>query len=166
MKLIRIAAIAAALGVVSGAAAQTATSTGTVIERIEAGSEGNVTIDIPQSVIEQLDRPEPKPQQSRPALRPGINKINGYRIQVFGDGINQRGLENRARARGNAIVAKFPKYRGQVYTVSSAPNWYTRIGNFRTQQEASAALGELKRAFPNIANEMRVVKSQIIVIGR
>jgi hypothetical protein len=61
-------------------------------------------------------------------------------------------------------VAKFPKYRGQVYSFSSSPNWYTRIGNFRTSAEASAALQEIKRAFPQFASEMRVVKSQIVII--
>ena len=104
--------------------------------------------------------------QTQPSLKPGINKLDGFRIQVFSDGSNQRTLEARARARGNAIVAKFPKYRGQVYSYSSAPNWYTRIGNFRTQAEASAALAELKSAFPSLRTEMRIVKSQIIIIAR
>lgn len=107
-----------------------------------------------------------KANEDKVQIKPGINKIQGYRIQVFADGSNQRTLEARARARSNAIIAKFPKYRGQIYSFSSAPNWYTRIGNFRTQEDASAALAELKRAFPGIGNEMRVVRSQIIVIGR
>ena len=73
-------------------------------------------------------------------------------------------LEARAKARGSAILAKLPKYRGQVYTYSSSPNWYTRVGNFRTNAEASAALTEMKKAFPNFASEMRIVKCQIVVI--
>lgn len=93
-----------------------------------------------------------------------VQKLSGYRIQVFSDGRNPATLQARARARGNAIVARFPKYRGQVYSHSSAPNWYTRIGNFKTQEEASEALAELKKAFPNFAGEMRVVKSQITII--
>lgn len=94
----------------------------------------------------------------------GVHKMDGYRIQVFSDGRDPKTLQARARARGNAIVAKFPKYRGQVYSFSSSPNWYTRVGNFRTSQEASAALAELKRAFPSFAGEMRVVKSPITII--
>lgn len=96
----------------------------------------------------------------------GINKLSGFRIQVFSDGRNPATLQARARARGNAIVARFPKYKGQVYSFSSSPNWYTRIGNFQTAQEASAALAELKRAFPNFAAEMRVVKSPIVIIKK
>ena len=93
-----------------------------------------------------------------------VQKRQGYRIQVFSDGRNPSTLQVRAQARGNAIIAKFPKYRGQVYSFSSAPNWYTRIGNFRTQEEANKALMELKRAFPAFSAEMRVVKSQITLI--
>ncbi len=81
-------------------------------------------------------------------MKTGINKLSGFRIQVFSDGRNQHTLEARAKARGSAILAKFPKYRGQIYTYSSSPNWYTRV----------------KKAFPNYASEMRVVKCQIVVI--
>lgn len=135
------------------------------VERIERESLGNVTLDIPDVILENILKEEDHSQQREGhALRPGINKLSGYRVQVFSDGRNQHSLESRAKARGSAVVAKFPKYRGQVYSHSSSPNWYTRIGNFRTQQEASAALAELKRAFPQFASEMRVVKSQIVII--
>ena len=135
------------------------------VERISVESMGNVVIDIPDNILQNILKEEQAaPKHSEPVLRPGINTMSGYRIQVFSDGHNQHSLESRARARGNAIVAKFPKYRGQVYSYSSSPNWYTRVGNFRSSSEASAALSELKRAFPQFAAEMRVVKSQIVVI--
>lgn len=135
------------------------------VEKIIEESNGNVTIDMSESLLNRLLQQEE--HRSTPAtgnLRPGINKLNGYRIQVFSDGRNQHSLEQRAKSRGNAIAAKFPKYRGQVYSFSSSPNWYTRVGNFRTSAEASSALAELKRAFPQFASEMRVVKSQIVII--
>lgn len=166
LKRILICAMAGML--VIPAMAQTLPDTETPlnpVEKIESESSGNITIDIPESLLEKILAPEEqKPNQNTPNLRRGINKLSGFRIQVFSDGRNQHSLEQRARARGNAIAAKFPKYRGQVYSFSSAPNWYTRIGNFRTSGEASAALAELKRAFPQFAKEMRVVKSQIVVI--
>lgn len=156
---------AVAGGVWLPAAAQTAVSPGeSVIERIMSTSNGSVEIDIPVDILELMMREDVKTQTGQPNLRPGINKLSGYRIQVFSDGSNQRGLEAKARSRGNAVASRFPKYRGQVYTYSSSPNWYTRVGNFRTQQEAAAALAELKRAFPSIAGEMRIVKSQIVII--
>lgn len=136
-----------------------------VVERIERESNGNVHIDIPDNLLDQILRGEKEAiKKETQTLRPGINKTQGYRVQVFSDGRNQHSLESRARARGNAIVARFPKYRGQVYSYSSSPNWYTRIGNFQTQAEASNALVELKRAFPQFAAEMRIVKSQIVII--
>lgn len=139
------------------------------IERIVEESEGNVEILISQELIDKiLKTPTSHKKTStgsgRPAIRPGINKMSGYRIQVFADGRNQASLEARAKSRGAAISARLPKYRGQVYTFSSSPNWYTRVGNFRSQSEANEALSELRSAFPSFANEMRVVKCQIVVI--
>lgn len=136
------------------------------IEAIVAESDSLIQIDIPEGIMNNLLKEEEvqHKQTGNTRLKPGINKIDGYRIQVFSDGRNQGSLESRAKARGNAIVARFPKYRGQMYTFSSAPNWYTRIGNFRTQAEASSALAEIKRAFPQYAAEMRVVKSKIVVV--
>lgn len=133
-----------------------------VIERIQSESNGNVIIDIPENLVELILHTSKKEQMQD--LKPGINKLTGYRIQVFSDGRNQHTLEARAKARGSAILAKFPKYRGQIYTYSSSPNWYTRVGNFRTNADANAALAELKRAFPGYSSEMRVVKSQIVVV--
>lgn len=136
-----------------------------VVSRIEQQSGGNVEIEIPESILELiLTVPEPQKHGNSQNVKPGINKLNGYRIQVFSDGRNQHSLESRAKARGSAILAKFPKYRGQIYSYSSSPNWYTRVGNFRNTSEANAALSELKAAFPAFASEMRVVKCQIVVI--
>lgn len=134
-----------------------------VVKKIESESGGNIMIDIPPSILELILTPN-TPKPSVQEIKPGINKLSGFRIQVFSDGRNQSTLEARAKARGSAILAKFPKYRGQIYTYSSSPNWYTRVGNFRTLNEANSALAELKRAFPNYASEMRVVKCQIVVI--
>lgn len=130
-----------------------------IVMRIENESEGNVIIEIDPDLLDLiLTDPEVNAKRKETANN---GKTNGYRIQVFSDGRNQSSLEARAKARGNAIVARFPKYRGQVYSYSSAPNWYTRIGNFRSEDEARKALDELKRSFPQFSSEMRVVKSKI-----
>lgn len=133
------------------------------IEKIMEESGGKITIDIPPSILTAILQPS-TPKRGANELKTGVNKVAGYRIQVFSDGRNQSTLESRARARGNMILSKFPKYKGQVYTYSSSPNWFTRVGNFRTAAEANSALTELKKAFPNLSSEMRVVKSQIVVI--
>lgn len=137
------------------------------IEQIIEAGNGNIEIIVDDDLKEKILTP---PESNRPQktgesqLKTGINKLSGYRIQVFADGLNQHSLESRAKARGNAILAKFPKYRGQVYTFSSSPNWYTRVGNFRTETEANEALAQLRSAFPGFANEMRVVKCQIVIV--
>lgn len=138
------------------------------IDSIEYMANGNIEIVIDQNLLEDILEP---PQRKKittthraPAKKGTIGKVKGYRIQVFSDGRDQRSLEARAKQRGSAIAAKFPKYRGQIYTYSSAPNWITRVGNFRTSSEAQAALSELKSAFPRFAGEMRVVNTQIYVL--
>lgn len=138
----------------------------TVAEAIMESSDGNVDIVIDPELLEEIIQPPhgAKRQRHSTAPAPGRNKMKGYRIQVFSDGRNQSSLESRAKARGSAIAAKFPKYRGQVYTYSSAPNWITRIGNFQTSGEANEALAELKRAFPSFAGEMRIVRTEVYVI--
>lgn len=133
-----------------------------IVERIVNESDGNVIIEIDPDLLGQI-LTDPDLGVRKKDTKDSNAKLNGYRIQVFSDGRNQSSLEARAKARGNAIVARFPKYRGQVYTFSSAPNWYTRIGNFRTEEEARKALDELKRSFPDFSSEMRVVKSKISV---
>lgn len=133
-----------------------------IVERIEAESNGNVTIYIDDELLEKILTDPGVTVRKKETKDPNAQR-NGYRIQVFSDGRNQSSLEARAKARGNAIVARFPKYRGQVYTYSSAPNWYTRIGNFRNEEEARQALDELKRSFPNFSSEMRIVRSKINV---
>lgn len=134
-----------------------------VVEMIMEESNGNINIDIPAPLLETILHATTG-KKTDADLKNGINKLAGYRIQVFSDGRNQSTLESRAKARGSMILSKFPKYKGQIYTFSSSPNWYTRVGNFRTSAEANSALTELKKAFPNISSEMRVVKSQIVVI--
>lgn len=139
------------------------------IEKIVSNSDGNVIIDISEDILNLLVTPPTATKRvvetrKQPALKPGINHIKGFRVQVFADGRNQSTLESRVRMRANAVSAKFPKYRGQIYTFSSSPNMYCRVGNFQSQKEAAAALSELKRAFPSFAGEMRIVNSDIVVI--
>lgn len=134
-----------------------------VITQIEEESEGMISITVPDNLMPFLYKKDSAKKTASKPTGKGVEKTTGYRIQVFSDGRNPATLESRAKARGNAILAKFPKYRGQIYTHSSSPNWYTRVGNFKDSQDANEALAELKRAFPNFASEMRVVKSQIVL---
>lgn len=136
-------------------------------QAIEQSSDGTISVTIPDDLLRLILNGAPRHASSGPArpVRPSrqVGKAEGWRIQVFADGQNPSTLRARAHARGNAVVARFPKYRGQVYTFSTSPNWYCRVGNFRTAAEANAALAELKRAFPAFASEMRTVKCTVIL---
>ena len=54
---------------------------------------------------------------------------------------------------------KFPQYRS--YISYKAPSWRLRIGDFKTQQEAKAALNRIKSVYPNFAREMVIVRDRI-----
>lgn len=145
------------------------TTSSNIVERLQKESDGKIEIEIPHNILNailntQTGQQKKLEKRKVSTLQKGINKIKGFRVQVFSDGRNQSTLEARVKTRANAISARFPKYRGQVYTFSSSPNWYCRVGNFQTKEEASAALLELKRAFPGFAGEMRVVNSEVVII--
>lgn len=86
----------------------------------------------------------------------------GWRIQVYSDSNGAKAKSN-ARRREQTVASRFPQYR--AYTRYSPPYWRVRIGDFKSQSEANAAMSELKRAFPGFAKEMRVVRDRIIVIN-
>lgn len=137
------------------------------IKTIEQESDGKIRINVSEELIQLiLSTPKvgPSKNTSQTSQRQQGAKRTGYRIQVFSDGHNPSSLQARARARGNAIAARLPKYRGQVYTFSRSPNWYTTVGNFSSLSEANAALKELRGAFPTYSSEMRVVKSSIVIL--
>lgn len=132
----------------------------TIVNTIVMESNGNVSIEMSDDLYQLLI---PQKKERKTINRHGTYRTTGYRVQIFSDGRNQHTLEARANARGNAVLARFPKYRGQVYTFSKSPNWFTRVGNFETLEEANAALQELKRAFPSFAGEMRTVKCEVLM---
>ena len=137
------------------------------LESIEEESDGKIHINLSDELTQLLfatPKVGPSKNTSQNYQKQHGAKRTGYRIQVFSDGHNPSSLQARARARGNAIAARLPKYRGQVYTFSRSPNWYTTVGNFSSLSEANSALRELRRAFPSFASEMRVVKSSIVIL--
>lgn len=82
----------------------------------------------------------------------------GYRIQVF-SGNNARTAKREASVRAESIGEQFPEHA--TYVTYEAPYWRTRIGDFKTYEDASAAMAMIKNAFPAFAREMRLVRSRI-----
>jgi hypothetical protein len=73
-----------------------------------------------------------------------VTPVNGYRINIF----FQSGNHSRsgAMAAQNAFSERFPNMRS--YVIFEEPYFRVNVGNFRTRLEASAALENLKAAYP------------------
>lgn len=73
-----------------------------------------------------------------PAISP---EIDGYRIQLFFD--SDRNAVNNARS---IFISKFPKV--DTYIEFNAPNFFLKVGDFRTRIEAEKIKSEVEADFP------------------
>ncbi len=73
-----------------------------------------------------------------PAINP---QIDGYRIQLFFD--SERSAINDARG---TFISKYPRI--DTYTTYSAPNFFLRVGDFRSRLEAEKVKDDLSDLFP------------------
>lgn len=73
-----------------------------------------------------------------PATSP---QIDGYRLQLFFDSDKQK--IDKARV---SFLAQFPKV--ETYVTYSAPNYFLRVGDFRTKLEAEKIKSEVEQEFP------------------
>jgi len=87
-----------------------------------------------------------------------ILTMPGFRVRVF-SGNNQI----KSRQEALQIEADLKRYNPALatYVLFRSPNWRLMVGNFRTNEEATALLRELKKKFPVYGQEMFVVKEQI-----
>lgn len=80
-----------------------------------------------------------------PATSP---QITGYRIQLFFD--TNKEAVNEARSK---FIAAYPKI--DTYVIYMAPNFFLKVGDFRTQLEAEKVKSTIESQFPtsNIIKE-------------
>lgn len=154
MKTITISAVLALMSALPVSAVEPAP----IIVSIEADSVSSVTM--PDALMERLQPHEGEPEGPAEHSKPR-NGMPGWRVQVFSDN-NPRTAKNEARAKEQTIASKFPQYR--TYKRYQAPYWRLHVGDFRSQAEAQNAAADLRRAFPNFAREIRVVKARINVV--
>ena len=144
---------------------------GTTVGRVQAQVAVSDT-----SIVQYLERPEtggkvkvvqPAELAKRVSRAEGVIKYDGnkgyaqssgFRIQVFSDN-NYRTAKNNALYKEGLIKEAFPEM--ETYVTFTSPFWRLRVGDFRSYEEASNALRELKREFPQMAREMRVVRDKI-----
>lgn len=81
-----------------------------------------------------------------PATSP---QLPGYRLQLFFD--SERKSVDDARSR---FISSYPKI--DSYVIYNAPNYFLKVGDFRTQLEAEKVRDALMREFPTsfIVKEM------------
>lgn len=96
---------------------------------------GNVEI-IKDARIDDLVK-----QQSAIIPPSTVPQITGYRIQLFFD--TEKNLVDEARAK---FVAAYPKI--DTYIVYTAPNYFLKVGNFRTRLEAEKIKSTIDKDFP------------------
>ena len=99
------------------------------------GQNGNVEI-IKDIRIDDLIK-----QQSAIIPPSTVPQITGYRIQLFFD--TERNLVDEARSK---FVTAYPKI--DTYIVYTAPNYFLKVGNFRTRLEAEKIKSTIDREFP------------------
>ena len=145
----------------------TATRTGavsfldnTVCEQLR--ERGNVTI-LQDARLEELLGRNTKIYNAASHLQ--VNKLGqkvivakGYRVRVF-SGNNQITSKNEAFKIEDELKFYLPEL--QTYVLFKTPNWRLVVGNYRTQEEATAKLRELKKKFPIYGREMFVVADDI-----
>ena len=99
-----------------------------------------------------------KPKRTHTSQQTIENRSVGFRIQAYTDNNSKTGKASTQK-RARDIAMKFPQYRS--YISYKAPSWRLRIGDFKTQQEAKAALNRIKSVYPNFAREMVIVRDRI-----
>ncbi len=125
----------------------------TIAEHIVA--EGKATIVQPAKLNERL---RPAAAYADAADNTTRATAGGYRIQAY-SGNNALQSKSEAERRAATISSTFPEHA--TYVTFDAPYWRLKIGNFRTYEDASAALSLMKAQFPAYAREMRLVRDRI-----
>lgn len=101
-----------------------------------------------------------RPRQNRTTQQTIQGRSVGYRIQAFSDN-DYRTAQSKAQQRAREIAMKFPQYRS--YITYNAPSWRLRIGDFKNQKDAQAALQRIRAAFPTYGSSMVIVRDRINV---
>ncbi len=131
-----------------------------IFEKFEKPSkegEGTVTIYQPEAI---------KSLVGTRINRRNIDVINGkrylvtqgYRVQAY-SGNNQRESKTEAFEKQSKIKQYYPDIT--TYITYNAPFWKLHIGDYRFFEDAQEVLKDLKKTFPDIRNEVYIVKDTI-----
>ena len=87
---------------------------------------------------------------------PKVLKARGYRVQVYA-GNNSRIARQEANDVAEQVKAEFPEL--PVYAFFQPPRWLCRVGDYRSIEEADAAMRRLKAT--GKFKEVSIVREQI-----
>lgn len=117
---------------------------------------GKITINSDPKINELIGKPLARTNSSSEVFM----KVRGYRIQAFSG--NQKQSRAEAESRAREIKSLYPKISADVSY--KAPVWRLRIGDFRTHEEATNFMNDLKRKSSYLGNEMNIVTDEIKVV--
>ena len=93
-------------------------------------------------IAKRIELNSVKPTITNPATKAIVSDM-GYRVQVF-YGLDRREAFNQQ----NRFKSMYPNLR--TYITYKEPNYYLRVGDFRTRLEAQQLLTELRPNFPTL----------------
>lgn len=85
-----------------------------------------------------------------------VIQATGYRVQVYA-GSNSRASRSEAEQMSHRVKEYFPEL--PVYTSFASPRWLSRVGDFRSIEEADAVMRKLRTM--GMFKEVIIVKDQI-----
>ncbi|MEF9923808.1 MAG: hypothetical protein RR061_05765 [Muribaculaceae bacterium] len=136
----------------------------TIIDHIKSEAGDKVNIYLPDELLEKLkphDSKQSEPSDSKPKTGGTMQKVVGFRVQVFSDN-NHRTAKSEALVKERNIISRFPQIG--TYLSYKPPFWRLRVGDFRTHGEAMEILQQIKREFPGYAREIIIVQDRVNVI--
>lgn len=95
-------------------------------------------------------------EKKEDVTEPEVIKARGYRVQVYA-GNNSRIARKEANDVANEIKTEFPEL--PVYAFFQPPRWLCRVGDYRSIEEADAAMRKLKAT--GKFKEVSIVREQI-----
>jgi cobalamin biosynthesis Co2+ chelatase CbiK len=85
-------------------------------------------------------------------------RVSGYRVQVYAGG-NSGVARQEAEKMGEKVKEVFPDMN--VYTNFVSPRWLCRVGDYRSIEEADAAMRKIRAT--GAFREVAIVRDQIII---
>ena len=117
-----------------------------VTQLVLAQSRGEVKVIkdplIDSLIAKRIELNKQKPTTTNPVSSTVISQM-GYRVQVFYGSDRKTAFSEQAR-----FKSFYPRYR--TYITYQEPNYFLRVGDFRTRMEAQSFLNELKSSFQTL----------------